>query len=122
MTSQAALKSKDLTEVKKARAVIKGQLTVTAKRLESIFSKKAENDDFDHKSISKTEAKNLQAKLNENFELFQKLHLKCCELRDVNKDAVEEDKSVLKDEEYSEEITSKVYPLEVSPGLKPKKL
>ena len=53
MTSQAALKSKDLVEVKKFRAVIKGQLTNAVKRLESIFAKKDE-DDFDHKNISKT--------------------------------------------------------------------
>ena len=110
MTAQAALKSRDIAEVKKGRAVIKGQLTTAASKLSVIFSKK-EEDDFDHKRISKTEVNQLKSKMKENFEIFQKLHEKCCELRDSGKDDTEEEDNAKKDEEYSNEVTSKVYPL-----------
>ena len=110
MTAQAALKSKDLPEVKKARAVIKGQLTTAVNRLDTIFGQK-DGDEFDHKSISKSEVKQIEAKFNENFDLFQKLHQKCCEMRDVGKDDIEEEANVKKDEEYAEEVTNKAFPL-----------
>ena len=110
MSAQAALKSQDIAQVKKGRATIKSQLTTAVKRVEVLFSKKA-GDDFDHRSISKTELKNIKAKMNENFDLFQKLHDKCCELREPGADETEEEENARQDEEYSEEVTSKVYPL-----------
>ena len=58
MSAQAALKSQDIAQVKKGRAVIKGQLTAAVKRVEVLFSKKV-GDDFDHRSISKTELKTI---------------------------------------------------------------
>ena len=89
MSDQAALKSQDIAQVKKGRAVIKGQLNTAVKRVEVLFSKKV-GDDFDHRSISKTEVKNIEAKMNENFDMFQKLHDKCCELREPGADETEE--------------------------------
>ena len=74
--------------------------TNALKRLESIFAKKDEND-FDHKNISKTEVKQIQSKMEENFDLFQKLHLRCCELRPADPDEAKEEENLLKDEEYS---------------------
>ena len=43
--------------------------------------------------------------------MFQKLHQKCCELRDPGADDDEEVEKARLDEEYSEEVTSKVYPV-----------
>ena len=56
MSAQAALKSQDPAQVKKGRSVAKGQLTQAVNRIATIFSK-TDGDDFDHKSISKTEVK-----------------------------------------------------------------
>ena len=110
MSAQAALKSQDPAQVKKGRSVAKGQLTQAVNRIATIFSK-TDGDDFDHKSISKTEVKKIEEKINENFDLFQKLHQKCCELRDPGADDDEEVEKARLDEEYSEEVTSKVYPV-----------
>ena len=110
MASVAALKSKDVPEINKARAVIKGQITNGIKKLESNLSKVAEGD-FDHGNISRNEIVQAHTKLNENLDLFQKLHLRYCEFRDVGKDALTEDNLVEQDGEYLEEVESKVFPM-----------
>ena len=109
MASQA-LKSKDLAEVKKSRATVKGQITTGVRKLEPILEKLAGND-FDHKNISRAEVTQLHSKVEENFQLFQKLHVRCNELREEETLVGDEEKVVLKEEEYSDETSSKVFPL-----------
>ena len=110
MASQA-LKSKDLAEVKKSRATVKGQITTGVRKLEPILEKIAGND-FDHMNISRPEVKQLlHSKVEENFQLFQKPHVRCNELREEETLVGDEEKVVLKEEEYSDETSSKVFPL-----------
>ena len=85
-------------------------MTTAVNRLENLFAKK-EGDDFDHKVISKAEVKQVEAKLRNNFDTFLKLHEKFCELRAAGKDDEEESELVLEDAQYSDEVSSKVYPL-----------
>ena len=110
MSGQAALKSKDLPEVQKARSTVKGQITTGVRKLESIFEMKI-GQDFDHSNISRAEVNLIHNRLEENFQLLEKLHLKCCEMRDKGKDSADEDDLVVKEGEYSEEISCKVFPL-----------
>ena len=53
----------------------------------------------------------MEKKLNENFDIFQQLHQKCCEKRDIGEDDAKEEKLAEEDEEYVEQVTSKVYPV-----------
>ena len=110
MAEQALKSSVDVEEIKKFRRVIKGQVTTAVNRLENLFAKK-EGDDFDHKVISKTEVKQVEAKLRNNFDTFLKLQEKFCALRAEGKDDEEESELVLEDAQYSDEVSSKVYPL-----------
>ena len=110
MAEQALKSSEDVEEIKKFRRVIKGQVTTAVNRLENLFAKK-EGDDFDHKVISKTEVKQVEAKLRNNFDTFLKLQEKFCALRAEGKDDEEEAELVLEDAQYSDEVSSKVYPL-----------
>ena len=110
MSCQAALKSKDPPEINRARAVIKGQITNGIKKLEGIFEKQA-NGDFDHDNISRTEIVQANTKLDENFQLFQKIHLRYCEFRVLGTNETEEESLVKKDGDYIEEVESKVFPL-----------
>ena len=110
MAAQTALKSQDLGEIKKGRSAIKGQITTAVKRLESIFAQK-DGEDFNHEKISKSEVSQMEKRLNENFDIFQQLHQKCCEKRDIGEDDAKEEKLAEEDEEYFEQVTSKVYPV-----------
>ena len=110
MASLAALKSEDVPEINKARGVIKGQITNGIKKLESNLSKVTEGD-FDHGNISRNEIVQAHTKLNENLDLFQKLHLRYCEFRAEGKDASTEENLVEQDNDYLEEVESKVFPI-----------
>ena len=50
-------------------------------------------------------------KLKRNFQLFKKLHDRVLQLRDENKDEKEDDNVILQEENYSEDVSSKVYPV-----------
>ena len=102
------MKSTDLQEITKARQVIKGQITIAVNKLTSILGNQS-NGDFDHENIVRIEAVQTHTKLDENFQLFQKLHLKYCEHRAVGADDTEEEALVLKDGQYLDEVQSKVY-------------
>ena len=67
------------------------------------------NGDFDYENIVRIEAVQTHTKLDENFQLFQKLHLKYFEHRAVGADDTEEEALVLKDGQYLDEVQSKVY-------------
>ena len=90
MTSQAALKSTDPQEIKKARQVTKGQITVAVNKLTTILEKES-NGDFDHENISRTEAVQVHTRMDENFQLFQKLHSRYCQFRAGGADDTEEE-------------------------------
>ena len=111
MSVEIALESEDLKLVKKYRGVLKGQLTVSLNKLEKILANKL-GDDFDHSSISKSEVKQVGAKLTTNFDLFIKLHDKCCLLRESGKNDEEELTLAEKDSEYTDSITDKYYPMQ----------
>ena len=105
-----AAQSQDLGEIKKGRSAIKGQITTAVKRLQSIFAQKI-GEDFNHEQISKSEVSQMEKRLNENFDIFQQLHQKCCEKRDIGEDDAKEEKLAEEDEVYVEQVTSKVYPV-----------
>ena len=110
MAENALEKSRDVNKLKKFRGAIKGQVTSAVNKLEAIFSKKVA-DDFDHESIFISEVNQVEAKLKSKFDLFLRLHERCCEFREEGVDADQEIELVNNDDEYSEEVTSKVYPL-----------
>ena len=110
MAEKALEKSEDVTELKKFRGAIKSQITNNVNKLNELFAQKVA-DDFDHKTINQDEVNQVEAKLRRNFDLFLKLDQKCCDFREEGADATEEIELVQKDAEYSEEVTSKVYPL-----------
>ena len=110
MALTALKKSRDVIELKKFRGAIKGQVTSAVNKLEAIFARKVE-DDFDHQSIFVSEVNQVEAKLKDKLDLFLKLHKRCCEFRDEGADADQEIKLANNDDEYSEEVTSKVYPM-----------
>ena len=110
MAEAALRKSRDVGELKKFRAAIKGQVTSALNKLETIFAQKVA-EDFDHGRILITEVNEVEARLKDKLDLFRKLHDRCCELRDEGADTDQEIELVNQDEEYSEEVTSKVYPM-----------
>ena len=86
------------------------QAAVKSKKLEGILGKQSKGD-FDHDNISRTEIVQVHIKVDENFQLFQKLHMRYCEIRILGKDNTEEDGLVEQDGQYSEEVEGKVFPL-----------
>ena len=108
MVETALKKSRDVNELKKFRGAIKGQVTSVVNKLEAIFTRKVE-DDFDHQSIFISEVNQVEAKLKDKLELFLRLHERCCEFKEEGADADQEIELVKIDDEYSEEVTSKVY-------------
>ena len=108
---QAALQSDDLKIVKKYRGVLKGQLTVLLDKITKILNKKV-GEKFNHIEISKSEVKQVGAKLVTNYDLFSKLHEKYCLLRECGKDDEEELELAKKDDEYTEGITAKYFPIQ----------
>ena len=56
MSGEAALSSTDADVVKKARAVVKGKITTTVKKLESNLTVQP-GVEYDHKLITKNEVK-----------------------------------------------------------------
>ena len=81
--SIAALQSTDLKDVKKARSTIKSQITAGVNKLKGILEVK-DKSDFNHKNISKTEVSHSYSRLEDNFQLFLKLHDRFLELREEN--------------------------------------
>ena len=110
MAETALRKSRDVNEIKKYRGAIKGQISSALSKLEALFSRKVA-DDFDHGSIFTPEVNQVEARLKDKLELFRKLHDRCCELRDEGADADLEIELVNQDDEFSEEVTNKVYPM-----------
>ncbi len=110
MAENALKKSRDVNELKKFRGAIKGQVTSAVNKLEAIFARKVE-DDIDHQSIFISEVNQVEAKLKSKLDLFLRLHERCCEFREEGADADQEIELVNNDDEYSEEVTSKVYPM-----------
>ena len=110
MAEAALRKSRDVGELKKFRAAIKGQVTGALNKLETLFAQKVA-EDFDHGRILVTEVNEVESRLKEKLGLFRKLHDRCCELRDVGEDADQEIELSRQDDEYVEEVTSKVYPM-----------
>ena len=89
MAENALEKSRDVNELKKFRAAIKGQVTSAVNKLEAVFARKVAGD-FDHKNIIITEVKQVEAKLKSKFDLFLGLHERCCEFREEGADADQE--------------------------------
>ena len=101
------MKSTDLQEIKKARQVTKGQITLAVTKLTTILEKES-NGEFDHENISRTEAVQVHTRMDENFQLFQKLHMRYCQFRVVGAEDNEEEGFILKDGQYLDEVESKV--------------
>ena len=110
MGETALKKSRDVNEIKKYRGAIKAQVSSALSKLEALFSRKVA-DDFDHGSIITSEVNQVEVRLKDKLELFLKLHDRCCELRDEGADADQEIELANQDDEFSEEVTSKVYPM-----------
>ena len=110
MADTALKKSRDVNELKKFRGAIKGQVTSALNKLEALFAQKVA-DDFDHGRILTSEVNQVEAKLKSKLDLFLRLHERCCEFREEGADADQEIELVNNDDEYSEEVTSKFYPL-----------
>ena len=110
MAENALEKSRDVNKLKKFRGAIKGQVTSALNKLEALFAQKVA-DDFDHGRILIAEVNQVEARLKDKLDLFLKLHDRCCELRDEGADTDQEIELVNQDDEYSEEVTSKVYPM-----------
>ena len=110
MSVQIALESEDLQLVKKYRGVLKGQLTVSLEKFKKILNKKV-GDEFDFANISKSEVEQVGAKLSTNYDLFTKLHDRYCLLREPSKNDEEELSLARADDEYTEGINSKYFPI-----------
>ena len=75
MSSDEAVKSTDPVVVYRTRTVIKGQVTSAIKKLERILVK-TEAGIFDHCSLNRSELVHAHKKLEDNFKMLQKLHLR----------------------------------------------
>ena len=106
---QPLLKSVDVEEFKRIRKIIKDRVTTSVNRLENLFAEH-EGNDFDHKVFRKNEIEQIEAELEDNFDMFLKLQDNYCYVRVQGKDDAEELKLAEKDVEYLEEVSSKVYP------------
>ena len=109
MSAEEALKSTDVSVVRKARSTVKGQIITAVNKLGILLHKKSEGD-FDHEKIGRIETMETYEKFKKNFKLFKKLHVQVLQLRDENKNVKDEDKSFLQEENYSD-VSSKVYPI-----------
>ena len=110
MSGEEALKSTDVTVKKKVRSVVKGQITSAVNKLGVLLDVKSEGD-FDHEKISRSETKETLEKLKKSFQLFKKLHDQVLQLSVESKDDQEDEKVILQEENYAEEVSSKVYPV-----------
>ena len=110
MSSDEAVKFTDPVVVYRTRTVIKGQVTSAIKKLERILVK-TEAGIFDHCSLNRSELVHAHKKLEDNFKLLQKLHLRYCECRAIGQDDEEEDSLAEKDGEYIDTVESKVFPV-----------
>ena len=110
MSGEEALKSTDVTVKKKVRSAVKGQITTAVNKLGVLLDVKSEGD-FDHEKIGRIQIKETHEKLKKSFQLFTKLHDQVLQLRDVDKDEKEEEKAILQEESYSEDVSNKVYPV-----------
>ena len=112
MSYSEALKSSNPDSVKVTRATVKGSITRSVKRLESILVCTLEGGkEFDHEVINKIEAKDLYDKLQKSSNIFQDLHDRYCEVRTKEADPSEERKVVQAEEEYISEVLDKIYKL-----------
>ena len=112
MSYSEALKSSNPDSVKVTRATVKGSITRSGKRLESILVCTLEGGkEFDHEAINKIEAKDLYDKLQKSSNIFQDLHDRYCEVRTKEADPSEERKVVQAEEEYISEVLDKIYKL-----------
>ena len=110
MAENALKKSRDLNELKKFRGAIKGQVTSALNKLEALFTLRIA-EDYDHSRIFVSEVNQVESKLKSSLDLFLKLHDRCCEFRDEGADADGEIELLTEDSNYSDEVTSKVYPM-----------
>ena len=110
MSSEEATKSADPAVISKARGFIKGQVTSVVKKLERVLVK-SETGVFEHQSLNRSELTHTRKKLEDNFQLFQRLHTRYCEHRAVGDTDEDEENLVDKDAEYLEAVESKVFPL-----------
>ena len=110
MAENALKKSRDLNELKKFRGAIKGQVTSALNKLEALFTQRIA-EDYDHNRIFVSEVNQVESKLKSSLDLFLKLHDRCCEFRDEGADADGEIELLTEDDNYSDEVTGKVYPM-----------
>ena len=110
MSAEEALKSTDVSAVKKARSTVKGQITTAVNKLGVLLELKSEGD-FDHEKIGRIETKETHEKLKKNFQLFHKLHFQVLQLSVEGKDYQEDEKVIQQEEKHSEEVSAKVYPV-----------
>ena len=75
MADQEVLKFEDPEVIKQKRKSKRTLVTTSQNRLANLLAKK-EGNDFDHKVISPREVKQVEEKLQENFEMFLKFHEK----------------------------------------------
>ena len=112
MSYSDALKSSNPESVKVTRATVKGSITRSTKRLESILVCSLEDGkEFDHGVINKMEVKDLYEKLQKSSTIFQELHDRYCEVRSKEADQLEEQRAVQAEEEYVNEVLDKIYKL-----------
>ena len=109
VSHKEALASEDISVVKSAISGVKGQITKYTNRLNIVLGQK-KDDDFDFSQISNVEVSQGKLKIEENFELFQQLQIRHCELLDMS------DEEEIKEADQEEaklfgEVCSKVYPV-----------
>ena len=110
VTATEALSSSDPKIVKRLRGSICTQLSCDINILEKALSHKI-NNSFDFGKISPQLVKTQKAKLQNHFDLVQKLHEKYIEVREEGLNDDEEKCLVKEDIDYIEQLTSKVYPV-----------
>ena len=93
----------DITQIKKSRAVAKGQITVAANILDKIHVQK--DGKFDHKAFNEIEVKGYPHYLQKNCTSFKEAHSKVLILREMDANDQEEKKLMVKEEKYFNYVT-----------------
>ena len=110
VSAEEALSSDVPATVRKLRGAIKVQIICDIKLLEKELAKR-KDEELDLASISHELMKLQKKKLIAHFDLIQKLHDKYLEIREEGISTEAEEKLLLEDVNYMEEITSKVCPV-----------
>ena len=108
LTIKEALESKDPKNVKKTRAIVKGQVTICVDSVKKILEPDKDGQ-RDYNKINSSEVNYNVSKLKSSFEKFSELHERYQWLRPEDEDETKDGSTVQKEADYFEDVKAKYF-------------